>query len=304
MANPWQAENIIEPESALKIIQTQFPQIGASTIALFGSGWDNTAYLINNEYIFRFPRREVAVNLLVHEMFALPKLADKLPIAIPHPQWLGKPMEEYPWPFLGYRMLPGYTACSANLSDEQRATFVEPLAHFLKALHHVPIQEFEYILPGDVIDRLNVVVRTPRVISLMQELESLGLLPHKEALYAIVESSQQLPLPQEKVVCHGDLYVRHLLIDNQNHLTGIIDWGDINLNSPAVDLSIAHTILPPYTHAQFKKIYGVISRETWELARFRALNHCLIFINFGHKSGDLIIEREALRGLGNLAAAL
>jgi aminoglycoside phosphotransferase (APT) family kinase protein len=304
MANPWQAENIIESEKALALIQNQFPAIDAATIALFGSGWDNTAYLINDEYIFRFPRREVAVNLLVHEMFALPKLADKLPLAIPNPQWQGKPTEQYPWPFLGYRILPGHTACGANLSDEQRAVFVAPLAHFLKALHHVPFQEFEHILPGDVIDRLNVVVRTPGVISLMQELEALGLLPHKDSLYAIVESSQQLPLPQEKVICHGDLYVRHLLINDQNNLTGIIDWGDIHLNSSAVDLSIVHTILPPYTHTQFKKIYGAISQETWELARFRALNHCLNLINFGYKSGDLVIEREGKRGLGNLVAAL
>mgnify|MGYP003460887957 CR=1 FL=1 len=297
MANPWQAENVIESETALMLIKNQFPELNASTITLFGSGWDNIAYLINNEYIFRFPRREVAVNLLMHEMAALPQLANKLPIAIPNPQWQGSPTKEYPWPFLGYRILLGHTACSANLSDEQRVAFVEPLAQFLKVLHHLPIQAFEHVIPGDVIDRLSVAVRIPRIMALMEELESLGLLSHKEALYTIIEYSQKLSLPQEKVIVHGDLYVRHFLIDDHNHLTGIIDWGDIHLSSSAVDLAVVHSFLPPHTHARFKEIYGPVSQDTWDLARFRALNHCLNLINFGHKSGDYTLERESKLGI-------
>lgn len=41
-------------------------------------------------------------------------------------------------------------------------------------------------------------------------------------------------------VCHGDLHVRHLLVDRDGSATGVIDWGDLCLADPAVDLSIAY----------------------------------------------------------------
>lgn len=303
MTHPWDAEHIIDPEKARHLIAVQFPELKPRTITLFGAGWDNTAYLINNEYIFRFPRREIAVGLIKHEIAALPRLVGKLPIAIPNPEWHGKPTDEYPWPFLGYRLLSGHTACGADLSDEQRATFVDPLALFLKTLHHIPIKEFESILPGDSIDRLTVTVRIPKIIALIKDLESLGLLPHKKILFDIIENCQGLSVGHEKVICHGDLYVRHFLIDDNNQLTGIIDWGDIHLNSPAVDLSVVYIFFPPHLHERFQKIYGPISLETGKLAQFRALNHSLNLINFGHKSGDLDLEREGRKGVEYIAAS-
>jgi hypothetical protein len=42
------------------------------------------------------------------------------------------------------------------------------------------------------------------------------------------------------VLCHGDLHVRHLLIDGDGSAAGVIDWGDLCLADAAVDLSIAY----------------------------------------------------------------
>jgi aminoglycoside phosphotransferase (APT) family kinase protein len=41
------------------------------------------------------------------------------------------------------------------------------------------------------------------------------------------------------VLCHGDLHVRHLLVDGDGSAAGVIDWGDLCLADAAVDLSIA-----------------------------------------------------------------
>ena len=46
-----------------------------------GAGWDNTAYLVNGEWVFRFPRRTIAVPLLEAEGRVLPKLAPRLPLS-------------------------------------------------------------------------------------------------------------------------------------------------------------------------------------------------------------------------------
>src|SRR5690348_16617003 len=157
MKHTWDAEQITEPEEALRLIQEQFPEIHAQSISLLGAGWDNTAYLINKEYIFRFPRRQIAVPLLESEGSILPRLAEKLPVPIPIPRWKGSPARNYPWPFLGYRKLPGMTACAANLSDPERTSLAVPLARFLSALHSLPLDlAKECHLPTDTLGRLNM----------------------------------------------------------------------------------------------------------------------------------------------------
>ena len=38
------------------------------------------------------------------------------------------------------------------------------------------------------------------------------------------------------VFVHGDLYSRHLLVDDAGRPCGVIDWGDCHVGDPAVDL--------------------------------------------------------------------
>jgi hypothetical protein len=46
---------------ALQLIKGQFPELSAENIRLLGPGWDNTAFIINEQLILRFPRREIAM---------------------------------------------------------------------------------------------------------------------------------------------------------------------------------------------------------------------------------------------------
>ena len=138
MGFQWEAEQLLEPPQALTLIQEQFPNLECKTVRLLGVGWDNTAFIVDEKIIFRFPRREFALPLLESEWALLPKLAPQLPLPIPIPKWKGVPTEHFPWPFIGYEMLPGFTACYTNLSEEQRAAFAEPLARFIQTLHQIP----------------------------------------------------------------------------------------------------------------------------------------------------------------------
>ncbi len=38
---------------------------------------------------------------------------------------------------------------------------------------------------------------------------------------------------------HGDLHARHLLLDDAAAAAGVIDWGDVCVGDPAIDLSVA-----------------------------------------------------------------
>ena len=72
MSHQWDPEQIIEPPMALQLIRDQFPELEPKHIRLLGAGWDNTAFIIDEELIFRFPRREIALPLLEAEWCALP----------------------------------------------------------------------------------------------------------------------------------------------------------------------------------------------------------------------------------------
>lgn len=297
MVRMWEAEYPIDAAQALEMIQTQFPTLAASHIKLIGIGWDNTAFLINDHYVFRFPRRQIAVPWLRHESCMLPKLSEQLPLPIPNPSWVGMPSETYPWPFSGYEILKGRTACHVDLSIEQRIQLAKPLASFLKALHSSSLDEAEKCgLPGDIVGRLNVVRLAPMIQENLQEIAQLRLLDTVKPLQNIVEASMHLT-PKKHVLVHGDFYVRHFLIDEDYQLSGIIDWGDIHIGDPAIDLSVLHAFLPPEAHDSFFHEYGQITEDTWHLARLRALHSSANLVVYGHHTGDIPLVREGMRGL-------
>lgn len=301
MAHPWTPEQTIEPPLALQLIQEQFPELEPKKIRLLGAGWDNTAFTLDEEFIFRFPRREIALPLLEAEWCALPKLAPRLPLPIPVPEWRGAPTSQFPWPFIGYRMISGFTACYANLSEEERASLAVSIAHFLKALHSTPISLIsDCTIPADNRSRIDGAWLTEKLQKSFEELSLLGLLENRRRLEETVDSLQHYRAPLSSFVVHGDFYVRHLLVDKNHELVGVIDWGDIHLGDPAIDLAIAHSFLPVHAHDAFKKTYGEISEETWALAKLRALHSSTMIVLFGHHSRDPDILREGLRALNLL----
>lgn len=298
MAHQWEPQQILEPPLALDLIREQFPDLTLFKIRLLGAGWDNTAFVINEDLIFRFPRREIAVPLLETEWCILPKLASRLSLPIPIPKWRGSSTSRFPWPFIGYKMLAGFTACYANLSEEERGRLAQPIAHFLASLHATPASiTSECQISGDNQGRIDWKILIPKVMKNIEELSLLNLLEKKNELESLVESLQDLRPPISSVVVHGDFYVRHILVNEVHELVGVIDWGDIHVGDPAIDLAIAHSFLPPSAHAKFREAYGDISEETWSLALLRAIYSSTLLILYGYHSKDPVILREGLRSL-------
>ena len=126
----WHPEIAVDEEAARVLIRAQFPQLDASRVEAIGFGFDNTAFLVGDAYVFRFPRRAIAVALIEREMAVLPAIAPLVPVPIPVPILDGRPDGAYPWPFAGYKLLNGSTASSLNLSDADCERIAEPLGAF------------------------------------------------------------------------------------------------------------------------------------------------------------------------------
>ena len=82
----WDPEIAVDSVLASRLLAEQFPELAPLPIRLLGSGWDNTVYAVGEEWVFRFPRKEVIVPFLETEIDVLPDLAPLLPVPIPVPQ--------------------------------------------------------------------------------------------------------------------------------------------------------------------------------------------------------------------------
>lgn len=298
MPPSWTAEIDLTPEFARALIERQFPHLAPARVTLLGVGWDNAAFRVNDAYVFRFPRRQFAAPFLDTEMRLLPALAPRLPLPIPCPAFCGQPDTTYPWTFAGYPMLPGRTACTADLSHAQRLRAAEPLARFLAILHAVPAQEAaRHGAPQDTIRRLDLAHRLPRAHALLSELAARGLIADAVSLREILAAAPPGYTPRADTLVHGDLYARHLLVDDTGNLSGVIDWGDLHVGDPALDLALVHTFLPPAARELFFRVYGEVSPLTWRIARLRAVWHTLILVDYSDQVGDAALMREAQQSL-------
>lgn len=282
MTHPLASDVAVDARLARSLIESQFPALKPVRLEPFGSGWDNTAYRVNDSILFRFPRRDLAVPLIDTECRVLPALAPRLPVAIPRPEWLGRPGSGYPWAFAGYRMLAGRIPEFAS-DDRLRVRLARPLAGFLRSLHSIP-PEMSWRLPLDTIGRLHA----HRLIGEIRK--SLGT-DHRACL-EIAEGSARLRPADRLVLVHGDLHYRNFLVDDDLRLSGIIDWGDVHQGDPAVDLSVAWSFLPPDGRAEFRETYGPIDDGTWSLARLRAPYYGVVLIDHGREVGDPASVRE------------
>ena len=303
MSHAWSAERTLLPAEAAALVAAQFPGLAPVSARPLAAGWDNTAFLINETFVFRFPRRAVAVDLLIRESGLLPTLAPLLPVAVPVPLFCGAPTDNFPWPFAGYRLIPGRSACQAALTAAQRLALAEPLAEFLRILHHLPTGPAVLLgIPPDPLQRIDPGKCFRRAHERLREAHDLGLLAAAAPFEALLAAAPTAYEARADAVVHGDLYARHLLLDETRHLAGVIDWGDVHLGDPACDLMLAHAFLPPAAHAAFRRAYGPIAELPWRIARLRALVHTLNLLVYAHDLRDEVLLRESFTALSYLAA--
>jgi aminoglycoside phosphotransferase (APT) family kinase protein len=278
---PWLPEREVSPALARALVESQFPQLAPAQVAPLGEGWDNTVYTVNEKWVFRFPRRQIAVPLLETELRVLPSLP-QLPLPIPRPEFHGAASEPYPWPFAGYPLIAGRTADQAGLTLAERERAARPLGQFLKALHALPAAQ---VGP----DRFNRLAADKLRGNTRDRLRELGV-GQPDFFDAPLRS------PRADTLVHGDLHARQILVLD-GAISGVIDWGDLHAGDPASDLGIAYGLLPPSARQEFRRAYGPVDEDTWALARMTALCLGAALGVYAKSLGDDALHREALTAI-------
>jgi len=287
----WSAELVVDEPLVLRLL-SQFPELDLRSLRRLAEGWDNSVWLVNKRYAFRFPHREIAVPGFRRELDVLPKLP-ALPLPVPRPVFVGQPTDEFPWPFFGSELLQGVETGEARLDDAARIDVGLVLAQFLRELHVV---ELDVALPFDPNRRTDMERRANLARDHLAEVERLGVWHAPPRVEELLAEAQPLAPPERPVLVHGDLHFRHLLVDGRA-ASGVIDWGDVCRSDPAIDLPLLWSFVPPEGRAAFLSTYGPVNQAQLLRARVLAIQLCVVLAHYGRVEGNAGVEREAVAGL-------
>lgn len=288
----WSPDLAVD-EPLVRRLLAQFPELDGAPLRRLATGWDNSVWVVAERYAFRIPHREVAIPGVERELAALPLLAPQLPLPVPVPVFVGKPAEGYPWPFFGAELLPGEEAGSAPLDGKQRLEVSLELARFLRALHAV---EVEQELPRDPNGREDMAKRSALAREELGQLERLGVWQAPRRVEELLAEAERLPPPEPPVVAHGDLHFRHLLVED-GRASGVIDWGDVCLADPAIDLPLLWSFVAPADRKAFLAQYGPVRDAQLVRSRVLALQLCATLAHYGRSEGNRAVEHAGVDGL-------
>lgn len=228
----------IQDVLARRLLRNQFPSIPCTTITPLGEDYDSVAFCVDKEWVFRFPKRAEVASQLQSETQLLQHLAAEAPIAIPSPQFFGEPATDFPFPFCGYRYIPGVPSNLVDVHAIPGQQF-ERLGRFLSWLHALP-RELAEANSRSFYDSS----------STLEECRAEAL----ETFHDVETAAPEAPLdiwfrylrdeiPEsctdaDLVVVHSDMAAEHILFDSSRiEFSGIIDWSDAGIGDPALDIS-------------------------------------------------------------------
>jgi aminoglycoside phosphotransferase (APT) family kinase protein len=244
----WAPERRTDAARAARLVAAAAPGLAGRRVDLLGEGWDNTVFLVGGDWVFRFPRRALALPGFRRETAVLPRVAGRLPLAVPVPEVVADDGEAEPWPYTGARLVRGRELAESGLADDGRWA-------------------------GD-----------PAVTALLDEAARLD------------------PPAGPPVLVHGDLHVRHVLVGDDGSATGVIDWGDVCLGDPAVDLALAHAALAGPARRAFLDAYGPVDGERELRARALAVRLSALLAGYAAADARPRLLTEALAGLRRAVA--
>ncbi|MGY2126179.1 aminoglycoside phosphotransferase family protein [Nocardia gipuzkoensis] len=267
-----------------RLISAQFPQWSDLPVSpVPADGWDNRTYRLGADMSVRLPTAASYAPAVAKESVWLPRLAPKLPVAIPTVLAMGTPGCGYAFSWSVRDWLPGDTSDRAAITDMTQ--FAADVAEFIRALQRcddtgAPPAGAHSFYRGH--HPAHYDEQTRRCLRL-----SAGRIDVRRATQ-VWESALAAEWNGTPVWFHGDIAAGNLLVSG-GKLTAVIDFGTCGVGDPACDSVLAWTMLSGDSRATFRQVLGH-DDGTWARARGWALWKALLTLA---EVGDNDSEREA-----------
>lgn len=296
----WAAERPTTPQRAEELIRRSFPALRGLPVEPLAEGWDNSVYVVGGTWVFRFPRRRVALPGFARELAVLPRVAGLLPLAVPVPELVAEDDDPAdPWPFAGARLLRGRELADADLPEDARVGAAASIGGFLRVLHRPRTgASLDVDLPHDPMNRGWPGARASDIREQLRRLVADRTWPGDRRVDRLLDEAAELGAPSgEPVLVHGDLHVRHLLLDDAGRAAGVIDWGDVCRADPSVDLALAYAAFTGPARTAFLQAYGEVGAEREMRARALGVRLSVLLARYAADDHRPTLLGEALAGL-------
>lgn len=186
------------------------------------TGWTNIVIEIttaSHSYIARFPRNQFFANQIAKDVAVSSFIQPYIQPAVPAMQ-----LHTYQNRcFSIHQKISGIplTECLHNLTATQQQEIAAEIAHFLYALHQIPTT----LVPSIAQEHESEFVDTL--------LQVTGPDYERSHIQTMIADERQ-----ELVFIHGDLNIGNVLLDEQCHVSGFLDFAFAGLSDRHVDLSI------------------------------------------------------------------
>ncbi|MDY2156517.1 Mph(A) family macrolide 2'-phosphotransferase [Klebsiella pneumoniae] len=238
--------------------------------------------------VLRIPRRAEVSAKVEPEARVLAMLKNRLPFAVP--DWRVANAELVAYPMLedstAMVIQPGSSTPDWVVPQDSEV-FAESFATALAALHAVPISA--------AVDA-GMLIRTPTqarqkvaddVDRVRREFVVNDKRLHRWQRWLDDDSSW----PDFSVVVHGDLYVGHVLIDNTERVSGMIDWSEARVDDPAIDMAAHLMVFGEEGLAKLLLTYEAAGGRVWprlahhiaERLAFGAVTYALFALDSGNE---------------------
>ena len=177
------------------------------------------------------------------------------------------------------------------------------LGHGIIALHDPAVRVLvDGDLPVDPMERAWPRARMAQTRDVLDRLARTGTWTADPAVGALVDDAERLGAPPgDLALVHGDLHVRHVLVDAERQPAGVLDWGDVCLADPAVDLAIGYAALAGEARHAVLRAHGPVDAERELRARALAVRLSALLADYAAAQGRPQLLTEARAGLRRAA---
>jgi aminoglycoside 2''-phosphotransferase len=282
-------------------ILSLYPDLTIREAWLNEDGQYNDGLIVNNDFIFRFPKVPIALAMIYTEYTILRDIQGHTTLPVPNPISSHLTTDVLGKAFIGYRLIPGEPLLRETFEEITdpaiQDRIIDQIGRFLKELHNIPVKEAISIpLPR----RDTREVWTDIFLRFRDK-----LFPHLDPEYRDrVTNNFAMYLANldqvdfKPVLRHGDFGTVNLLFDAaEQRISGVIDFGNAGLGDPALDFA---ALIAPFGYGEaiierFARVYP-LDEAMMDRARFYVSTYALQEALYGAERGSPKIFQSGLSG--------